>query len=452
MTTPSTTLRSSAPSTVTTATTTSTLPSSTSSPIKPILRKPTTSILGTRTRPSADSDSDSPPGPPAKRQKKTVVFNEELNTVKEISGKSLEEAKREVRQALEGHGRGDDEDYDALKEIFFSSAPLKKKKKKQAGRRRGLGGEEDDDDEDDDEEDEEEEEDEEDGDGTDAPKPQDLIVYVVALTGYVPLLGRSCSGLLRSVLKCAWLERDEGFARAYIQLLAALASVQGSFFTQVLTMIVDKFTETRYASSVAGFEPVDPETKKQWLHVGLKYLLELFPAGQHIILNLVAAKFPYTEASKAAHMEYIDHLLRLKAARPELERDIMELILSRLVKLDVEMTLDLENDDDETTRAVLRQLEAEDAKHEDDDDDSDADSVLSDEDDLNEQAKRVLTIKSKLETMDAILDLLFSIYNPVFEDPDSPEAVEAFQDMLSDFSNVILPVCTLEGSRRRGGD
>ncbi|KAH6650762.1 RNA polymerase I-specific transcription initiation factor RRN3-domain-containing protein [Chaetomium tenue] len=375
----------------------------TSSPIKPILRK-STSVLGTRSR-SEDSDGADEDEPPTKRQKKTVAFNEDLNMIKEINSKSLEEAKREVRQALEGHSRGDDEDYDNLKDIFLPKNATTN----------------------------------EDEDEDETTKPQDLIVYVVALTGYVPLLGRSCSGLLRSVLRCNWLERDENFARAYIQLLAALSSVQGSLFTQALTMIVDKFTETRHTSSVAGFEPVDPETKKKWLHVGLKYLLELFPAGQHIILSLVASKFPFTEATKATHMEFIDHLLRLKAARPGLERDIMELILSRLVKLDVEMTLDLENDDDETTRAVLRQLGASDAKNEEDDDDSDVDSVLSDDDDLNEQAKRVLTVKNKLETMDAILDLLFSIYDPIFEDPESPEATEAFQDLLSDFSNVILP-------------
>jgi RNA polymerase I-specific transcription initiation factor RRN3 len=375
-----------------------------SSPIKPILRKPT-SVLGTRSR-ADDSDGADDDEPPTKRQKKTVVFNEELNTVKEISGKSLEEAKREVKQALERHSRGDDEDYDNLKDIFSPNG-------------KQLTPDEDE----------------------EATKPQDLIVYVVALTAYVPLLGRSFYGLLRSVLRCSWLERDENFSRAYIQLLAALSSVQGSFFTQVLTMFVDKFTETRHTSNVPGFPPVDPETKKLWLHVGLKYLLELFPAGQHMMLNLVGSKFPYTEESKATHMEYIDHLLRLKAARPELERDIMELILSRLVKLDVEMTLDLENDEDDTTRAVLRQLETSDAKIEDEDDESDADSVLSDDDDLPEQAKRVLMIKSKLETMDAILDLLFSIYDPIFEEPDSPEAMEVFQDLLSDFSNVILPVC-----------
>ncbi|KAH6634410.1 RNA polymerase I-specific transcription initiation factor RRN3 [Chaetomium sp. MPI-SDFR-AT-0129] len=394
-----------------------------SSPIKPILRK-TSSILGTRLRGSGgnDSDNDDNDEPPAKRQKKkTVVFNEDLNVVREINGKTLEDAKKEVRLALEAHERGDDEEYDRLKEIFLAGS------RQYGGERR-------------DEEEEEDSEDDEDWDATLGARPQDLLVYVVALTGSVPLLGRSCTGLLRSVLRCSWLERDETFAKAYIQLLAALSSVQGSLFTQVLTMIVDKFTETGRTSSIKGFAPVDPQTKKKWLHVGLKYLLELFPAGQRMVLNLVASKFPFTEESRELHMEYIDHLLRLKTSRPELERDIMELILSRLVKLDVEMTLDLENDDDETTRAVLRQLDTSDAKDGDgDDDDSDADSVLSDDDDLDEHAKRVLMIKNKLETMDAILDLLFSIYNPIFEEPESPRAIEAFQDLLSDFSNVILP-------------
>ena len=379
----------------------------TSSPIKPILRKSTPSVLGTRSR-SQESDGADEHEHPSKRQKKTVVFNEDLNMVKEISSKSLEYAKREVKQALEGHSRGDDEDYDNLKDLF---APLQRKSTP----------------------------DEEDLDDT---RPQDLIVYVVAMTGYAPMIDRSCSGLLKSILRCSWLERDEKFSRAYIQLLAALSSVQASFLAQVLSMMVDKFSEARHTSSIAGFPPVEPETKKQWLHVGIKYILELFPPGSRIILNLVSSKFPYTEDSKAVHMQFIDHLLRLKTSRPELGRDIMELILSKLVKLDVEMTLDLENDDDATTRAVMRQLEASDAKNEEEDDESDADSVLSDEEDLNEEAKHVLMVKSKLETMDAIMDLLFSIYDPVFQDPESEEAIEAFHDLLSDFSNVILPVCS----------
>jgi len=385
------------------------------STIKPILRKPS-SVLGVKRRSNDDEDSFQLQSSPTKKRK-TVMFNESLNVVREISNKSLDEAKNEVRKALEGHARGNDGDYDNLKEVFAPPRPKSY------------------------DDDEESNEDDDDDDGT---KSEDLLVYVVALTSLAPLIGKKCSGLIKNVLKCSWLERDDNFARAYIQLMAALSSVQGSYFAQVLSMMVEKFTPSRGQSvPVRGFVTVDSGTQKQRLHLGLRYLLELFPAGGQIILNLVASKFPYTEDSKAVHMEYIDHLLRLKKDRPELERDIMELILSRLVKIDVEMTLDLENDDDETTQAVLKQLESSDAKGENGDDESDAESELSDDED-EEENRRIRIIRSKLETMDAILDLLFSIYTPIFEDPDSPEAVETFQDLLSDFSNVILPVWGFE--------
>ncbi|KAK3329354.1 RNA polymerase I-specific transcription initiation factor RRN3 [Apodospora peruviana] len=395
-------------------------PSSGMSTIKPILK--TKSVLGPKRRRDDDDDDGTDPelASPTKKRRKTVMFNEELNMVKDISSKTLEDAKREVKQALEGHARGDDEDYDNLKDVF---APSRRQPKSYQS----------------------DEDDDESNDYEHAPKPQDLIIYVVALTSHVTLLGRSCSGLIKAVLKCSWLDRDDSFARAYIQLLAALSSVQASFFTQILSMMVDRFTEPGGTPSTAvpGFPPVDSETKKTRLHLGLKYLLQLFPAGGHMMLNLISQKFPYTEDSKATHMEYIDHLLRLKDERPELERDIMELILSRLVKLDVEMTLDLDNGDDATTRAVMRQLEAEpsDAKGDDGEDaESETSSVISDDfDDADEQTKRVLLIKSKLETMDSIMDLLFGIYSPIFENPESERAVETFQDLLSDFSNVILP-------------
>jgi len=331
--------------------------------------------------------------------------------VQDISGrdgiKTLDEVKREVRAALELHKRGDDEEYDTLKHLFAQATPPEDAEvEAQAD-----------------------------------PNSKNLGIYVVALTALAPMVERTCSGLVKSVLRCRWLERDDSFARAYIQLLAALSSVQGSLIAQVLGMMVDNFTvgTGKGEPPVPGFDKVDGETRKKRLHLGLRYLLDLFPDSKQIILKLVESKFPYPEDSKAMYMEYIDNLLRLKQ-RPELERDIMELILSRLVKLDVEMTLDLENDDDDTTQAVMRELAM--SENKDDDDESDAESVMSEEDE-DEHSRRVSMIKSKLETMDAILDILFSIYSPIFEDPESPKALEVFQDLLSDFSNVILPVCFL---------
>ncbi|KAG4218011.1 hypothetical protein PC116_g33509, partial [Phytophthora cactorum] len=77
-------------------------------------------------------------------------------------------------------------------------------------------------------------------------------------------------------------------------------------------------------------------------------------------------------------------------------------------------------------------------QEEEDDDESDAESVDSDESEDDEYT-RVKTAKENIEKMDSILDTLFELYTPSFADPDSDEALEAFEDLLSEFSNLILP-------------
>jgi RNA polymerase I-specific transcription initiation factor RRN3 len=126
--------------------------------VKPILVK-SSSVLGTRTR----DDSESEPVSPVKRRK-TVSIDETLNEVRNIS-KSLDDMKRDVRRALELRASGDNEDYDLLKEAFdadWSSVGSQPNRDTNS---------------------------------------QDLLAYILALTSHVPMLGRSCSSLIESILK-----------------------------------------------------------------------------------------------------------------------------------------------------------------------------------------------------------------------------------------------------------
>ena len=68
-----------------------------------------------------------------------------------------------------------------------------------------------------------------DGDDEYKPRPEDLVVYVVALTAAAPLLNKSCSGLVKALLSCSALGRDDNFHRAYCQCMAALISAHGSY-------------------------------------------------------------------------------------------------------------------------------------------------------------------------------------------------------------------------------
>lgn len=165
-----------------------------STPLTPLTPAPVSSVLGSRRRKSEDNAEDGGLSPSKRR--KSVHFDMDRNIVIETGVRSLEETKREVRKALESHARGDSELYRELEDLFANE------------RKRYLppiAGEED-----------------------DTLKPHELVVYVIALTAYAPLLNRSCSSLISTVLKCSYLGRDRAFFKAFCQLMAELVSAHGS--------------------------------------------------------------------------------------------------------------------------------------------------------------------------------------------------------------------------------
>ncbi len=58
----------------------------------------------------------------------------------------------------------------------------------------------------------------------------------------VSLLDKSCSGIVKAILECEWLGRDELFVKSYIQFLGNLCSAQGSYVGLVLSKLVEKLS------------------------------------------------------------------------------------------------------------------------------------------------------------------------------------------------------------------
>ncbi|KAI1438025.1 RNA polymerase I-specific transcription initiation factor RRN3 [Xylaria sp. CBS 124048] len=389
-----------------------------SGPLKPIL-KSTSSILGIR-RPRDDarldddtSSTDDSQG--LRRKRARVAFDLENIEVHEVGARPIEEIRNEVRDALDRHAQGEDEDYDMLKHTLQGKPASYLDK----------------------------DDDEEDVDSVAVAKQrQELKGYYIALTAFSPRLGRSCDGLVRSTLQCEWLGRDDQFAKIYIQFLAALVSAQGPRLTQVLSMIVEKFSYSRPPDwAVEGWSPVMREVVQERLHVALRYILNLFPVAESVLEPILSSKYPFHEEPKRAHLAYVENLLQLRQYSPGLRNDIMDLIISRLVKIDVEMQMDLDDMDDRLAAMVgmaLKSAREHGEQDEDDSDDSDNESVSSAGSE-DEEYFRVKTAKENIEKMDDILDSLFELYAPVFADPQSQEAMDAFEDLLAEFSNLILP-------------
>ncbi|KAI1323235.1 RNA polymerase I-specific transcription initiation factor RRN3 [Xylariaceae sp. FL0255] len=387
----------------------------TRTPLKPILKQ-TSSVLGVRrSSDEAGLDDDSMDGTQSPRKKPRVEFDLNNIEVFEIGIRSVDDMKTEIRKTLDSHERGDDEDYDVLKKTLLGKPP-------------SIHDYDDDDDYD-----------------PSAPmkQRQELKGYLLALTTFCPRLGRSCDGLIKSVLQCQWLARDDQFVKIYVQFLAGLVSAQGSRLAQVLNMLVEKFSASRPSDwAVQGYPPVSREIAGERLHVALRYILHLFPAAESVLEPILANKYPFHDQSKRSHVAYVDNLLRLRQYSPELRTEIMDLIISRLVKIDVEMQMDLDDMDDRLATMVAMAIksaqEHEILDDEESDDDDDNESISSDESE-NEEYNRVKTAKESVMKMDSVLDTLFALYTPSFADPDSEEAMQVFEDLLTVFSNLILP-------------
>jgi RNA polymerase I-specific transcription initiation factor RRN3 len=179
-------------------------------PGKPLLRRNV--LVG-----SVRSCEESIPASPAKRAR-TVTFNPNVeeqiysSTVgldMEDQEVDVESVRIEVRSAIEEHTRGESEErYEGLKTIFVSER-----------RTKDLDGE--------------------------CASSEKIQANLLALTSCAYLLGKSCSGLVKAILECDWIGRDEGFVKVYVHFLGNLASARGAYVGSVLSMLTEKFTNRK---------------------------------------------------------------------------------------------------------------------------------------------------------------------------------------------------------------
>ena len=350
-----------------------------------------------------DMDTLSTPPSPAKRLR--VTFKEEVEEkVLEAfrpKSKSLDSVRAEVKRSLDGHFKGDSEAYDVLKAIFVA---------KKDGEEDGEDGE-------------------------------DIRTYLVALTTYASMLNAKCSGLVRTLLAFEWMGRDEPTVKAYIHFLGSLASSQGAFLQAILDMLVQNFTGIKFSSGrLPGCPDVSRVQLMKRVHVALKYLLRLIPSASSVLADVLPRKYPNMEDPRKLHTTYIKNLVAVIEYAPELKSDIFALVTGRVVEIDVSMQVDMDDIDDDMTAAIVEAITMQPhTQLEDRDTDSESDEDLATTDDeVMNNTKRIKVIQAKVEKLDSILDLLFSIYDPYFRDPNSLEAAAMFETLLGHFASIIL--------------
>ena len=140
------------------------------------------------------------PSSPVKRAK--VAFSEdvEVNLVDDWD-KAPELIREEVHRALKRQAQGDSDGYDKIKQVYKTIGRL------------------------DDE----------------VPSAETVRYHTVALLSNVELLNRSCSGLVRLVLRSEWVRQDDEYVSLFTKFLEYLVSAQVIWLEEVMEMLVGKF-------------------------------------------------------------------------------------------------------------------------------------------------------------------------------------------------------------------
>ena len=66
--------------------------------------------------------------------------------------------------------------------------------------------------------------------------------YTQALLSNISLLQNSCSDLVQSIIHSDWALRSDQYVSLYMQFLANLVSIKGTFLVDILRMLADHFT------------------------------------------------------------------------------------------------------------------------------------------------------------------------------------------------------------------
>lgn len=362
-----------------------------------------------------DSSDMEPPSSPSKRSR--VTFDSDVEYVSaEADDVDPQLIREQVRRAIQRHLAGDDEQaYENVKQVF--AADSKK---------------------------------------DDAPSPKAVHAHLQAILAHISTLDKSCSGLVNAILICEWVGRDEDFVRLYVKVLGNLAAAKSGFLGKMLQTLVDMLGEQR-TRRLPGFRIVRQRRIHSRVRQAIAYLLNLVPAASGTLAQVIQRKLTMDYRKPQERLLYTKNFLALLDHAQELKAAVLGMITSELIKLDVSVQVDMEDYADELGEEIVQevsssqtlvnsasQLSLYKAKGDDGGDEEDSGSTTSDscEDDedhhdpVEVQRRKVM---DHLETVDAVMDMLFEYYHHLVLSSSLQVRDDAMNLLTAHFSTLILP-------------
>uniref|UniRef100_A0A8C2H3M6 RNA polymerase I-specific transcription initiation factor RRN3 n=1 Tax=Cyprinus carpio TaxID=7962 RepID=A0A8C2H3M6_CYPCA len=136
------------------------------------------------------------------------------------------------------------------------------------------------------------------------------------------------------IKKLPWLGRSQAVVEEYLAFLSNLVSAQTVYLRACLRMVVTNFAPSKIYYNASVHSHYLPRTFDH-CHQALQLIARYVPSTSRFLMPILSDKFPFVQKSSRTLECYVHNLLRVSVYIPDLRRDILELIISKMLTLDV---------------------------------------------------------------------------------------------------------------------
>ncbi|NWU94552.1 RRN3 factor, partial [Upupa epops] len=274
-------------------------------------------------------------------------------------------------------------------------------------------------------------------------KDAQIINWLHEFRASVVYLTKELEQLVTILLKLPWLRRSQEVVEEYLGFLGNLVSAQTVHLRPVLRMIISHFVPPRITIREDDVDISDSDDDDENLsenfntcHRALQTVARYVPSTPQFLMPILVENFPFINKSERTLECYVHNLLRVTVYLPTLRLQILELIIEKLLKLDVSTPQQDIEDAEET------------ANNSDSEEKSTEEGLFDMEEDEETKENKTVSFSSErmahplAERLDILMTIVFSYIKDtchVNGKLDINNTKDLYRDLVSVFDKLILP-------------
>uniref|UniRef100_A0A8C7P3S6 RRN3 homolog, RNA polymerase I transcription factor n=1 Tax=Oncorhynchus mykiss TaxID=8022 RepID=A0A8C7P3S6_ONCMY len=256
-----------------------------------------------------------------------------------------------------------------------------------------------------------------------------IINWLQEFRNCVTQLSKDHEQLIYVALRLPWLGRSPAVVEEYLSFLSNLVSAQTVYLRACLKMVVSNFKPSEFLPVC-----VDILITQYGYFEDVLFFLPFQRDTSCFLMPILIDNFPFVQKSSRTLECYVHNLLRVAVYIPSLRRDVLELIISRMLKLDVSAPRGEIEEVEEN--AVQQELKGEQEEEGLFDMDEDVCSVKSSPAGTNVM---VHPVAERLDTLMVVLLAFIKDMCHVNSCLDVERTKDLYKDLVGVFDKLILP-------------